>query len=104
VGFQICTLPALATSHYGGDGVSRRSSSRLGFNVPARPLAEIGAEFLFEVIAERAERATLIVTTNLPFSEWTQVFQNPRLCKALLDRIRDRAHINTQQAAPSLCY
>jgi len=35
---------------------------------------EIGAEFLFQVIAERAERASLIVTTNLPFSEWTQVF------------------------------
>jgi DNA replication protein DnaC len=43
------------------------------------------------VIAERAERAALIVTTNL--SEWTQVFPNPRLCKALLDRITDRAHI-----------
>jgi DNA replication protein DnaC len=57
------------------------------------PLAEIGAEFLFQVIAERAERASLIVTTNLPFSEWTQVFPNPRLCKALLDRITDRAHI-----------
>jgi len=57
------------------------------------PLAEIGAEFLFQVIAERAERAALIVTTNLPFSEWTQVFPNPRLCKALLDRITDRAHI-----------
>ncbi len=57
------------------------------------PLAEIGAEFLFQVIAERAERATLIVTTNLPFSEWTQVFPNPRLCKALLDRVTDRAHI-----------
>ncbi len=58
------------------------------------PLAEIGAEFLFQVIAERAKRATLIVTTNLPFSEWTQVFPNPRLCKALLDRITDRAHIH----------
>src|SRR5713226_5242014 len=57
------------------------------------PLADIGAEFLFQVIAERAERAALIVTTNLPFSEWTQVFPNPRLCKALLDRISDRAHI-----------
>jgi DNA replication protein DnaC len=57
------------------------------------PLAEIGAEFLFQVIAERAERAVVIVTTNLPFSEWTQVFPNARLCKALLDRITDRAHI-----------
>jgi DNA replication protein DnaC len=57
------------------------------------PLADIGAEFLFQVIAERAERAALIVTTNLPFSEWTTVFPNPRLCKALLDRVTDRAHI-----------
>ena len=57
------------------------------------PLADIGAEFLFQVIAERAERAALILTTNLPFSEWTTVFPNPRLCKALLDRVTDRAHI-----------
>lgn len=57
------------------------------------PLAEVGAEFLFQVISERAERAAIIVTTNLPFSEWTSVFPNPRLCKALLDRITDRAHI-----------
>jgi DNA replication protein DnaC len=60
------------------------------------PLADIGAEFLFQVIserAERAERAAIVVTANLPFSEWTTVFPNPRLCKALLDRITDRAHI-----------
>ena len=56
------------------------------------PLADVGAEFLFQVISDRAERAALIVTTNLPFSEWTTVFPNPRLCKALLDRITDRAH------------
>jgi DNA replication protein DnaC len=57
------------------------------------PLAEIGAEFLFQVIAERAEKAAVIVTTNLPFSEWTQVIPNTRLCKALIDRITDRANI-----------
>ena len=57
------------------------------------PLADVGAEFLFQVISDRAEKAALIVTTNLPFSEWTTVFPNPRLCKALLDRITDRAHI-----------
>jgi DNA replication protein DnaC len=57
------------------------------------PLADMGAKFLFQVMAERTERAALIVTTNLPFAEWTQVFPNPRLCKALLDRITDRAHI-----------
>jgi DNA replication protein DnaC len=57
------------------------------------PLAEVGAEFLFQVIAERAEQATVILATNLPFSEWTQVIPNARLCKALLDRLTDRAHI-----------
>ena len=57
------------------------------------PLAEVGAEFLFQVIAERAEKAAVIVTTNLPFSEWTQVIPNARLCKALIDRITDRASI-----------
>lgn len=57
------------------------------------PLAEVGAELLFQVIAERAEKTAVIVTTNLPFSEWTQVFPQARLCKALLDRITDRAHI-----------
>ena len=56
-------------------------------------LAEVGAELLFQVIADRAERTALIITTNLPFSEWTQVFPNARLCKALLDRTTDRAHI-----------
>jgi len=57
------------------------------------PMAELGAEFLFQVIAERAEKAAVILTTNLPFSEWTQVIPNARLCKALLDLITDRAHI-----------
>jgi len=57
------------------------------------PLADLGAEFLFEVIADRAEKAAVIMTTNLPFSEWTQVIPNARLCKALLDRVTDQAHI-----------
>lgn len=57
------------------------------------PLAELGAELLFQVITERAEKASVIITTNLPFSEWTKVFTNARLCKALLDRLTDRAHI-----------
>ncbi len=56
-------------------------------------LAEVGAELLFQLIAERAEKAAVIATTNLPFSEWTTVFPNARLCKALLDRLTDRAHI-----------
>lgn len=57
------------------------------------PMADLGAAFLFQVVAERAEKAAVILTTNLPFSEWTQVIPNARLCKALLDRVTDRAHI-----------
>jgi DNA replication protein DnaC len=57
------------------------------------PLAEVGAELLFQVIADRAEKAAVIITTNLPFSEWPQVFPNARLCRAMLDRLTDRAHI-----------
>jgi DNA replication protein DnaC len=57
------------------------------------PMADVGAEFLFQVVAERAEKATVFLTTNLPFSEWTQVIPNLPLYKALLDRITDRAHI-----------
>jgi DNA replication protein DnaC len=57
------------------------------------PLADLGAEFLFQVIAERAEKAAVIMTTHLPSSEWTQVIPNARLGKALLDRVTDQAHI-----------
>jgi DNA replication protein DnaC len=57
------------------------------------PLEATGAELLFQVITERAEKLALMRTTNLPFSEWSTVFPNARLCKALLDRVTDRAHI-----------
>lgn len=57
------------------------------------PLEETGAELLFQVITERAEKAAILITANLPFSEWSTVFPNARLCKALLDRVTDRAHI-----------
>lgn len=56
-------------------------------------MPEAAAECLFQVIAGRAEAAAVIVTTNLPFSEWTTMFPNARLCKAMLDRLTDQAHI-----------
>jgi hypothetical protein len=56
-------------------------------------LAEAGAEMLFQVISGRAEKAAVIITTNLPFSEWTTVFPNAWLCKAMVDPLTDRAHI-----------
>lgn len=54
---------------------------------------DAAAELLFQVIARRAERAAVIITTNLPFSEWTTMIPNARLCKAMVDRLTDRAHI-----------
>jgi DNA replication protein DnaC len=56
-------------------------------------LPEGAAELVFQVISERNERASLIATTNLPFGEWTKVFPDPRLAKAVVDRLTHRAHI-----------
>jgi DNA replication protein DnaC len=56
-------------------------------------MPESAAELLFQVVAGRAERAGVIVTTNLPFSEWTTMIPNARLCKAMVDRLTDQAHI-----------
>jgi DNA replication protein DnaC len=56
-------------------------------------LPEGAAELVFQVISERNERGSLIVTTNLPFGEWTKVFPDPRLAKAVVDRLTHRAHI-----------
>jgi len=56
-------------------------------------LPEGAAELVFQVISERNERASLIVTTNLPFGEWTKVFPDPRLAKTVVDRLTHRAHI-----------
>jgi len=57
------------------------------------PLSRSDAELLFRVFAERQERRTIVLTTNLPFGEWTSVFRDPRLCKAVVDRLTFRAHI-----------
>jgi len=55
--------------------------------------SETGAELLFQVLAERNEAASIIVTTNLPFGEWTRIFTDARLCKAVVDRLTFGAHI-----------
>ncbi|MGA8172970.1 MAG: IS21-like element helper ATPase IstB [Candidatus Binatus sp.] len=57
------------------------------------PLSQTGAELLFEVFSQRHERGSTIVTSNLPFDEWTSVFGNQRLTGALLDRLTHHVHI-----------
>lgn len=57
------------------------------------PLAPAEAELLFQVLDERSETGSIILTTNLPFSEWTQMFPERRLCKAVVDRLTFNAHI-----------
>jgi DNA replication protein DnaC len=57
------------------------------------PLSTTGAELLFEVVSQRYERGAVIVTSNLPFDEWTSVFGAERLTGALLDRLTHHVHI-----------
>ena len=53
----------------------------------------VGAELLFQVFAERYEHKSVLVTSNLPFGDWVQVFQGERMTAALLDRLTHRCHI-----------
>ena len=57
------------------------------------PLSKTGAELLFEIIPQRYERGSIIITSNLPFDEWTEVFGAERLTGAILDRLTHHVHI-----------
>jgi DNA replication protein DnaC len=57
------------------------------------PLSRTGAELLFDVFSQRHERGSTIVTSNLPFDEWTSVLGSERLTGALLDRLTHHVHI-----------
>ena len=57
------------------------------------PFSKLGAELLFEVVSRAYERLSLIVTTNLPFEQWTEVCGSERLTGAMLDRLTHRVHI-----------
>ena len=57
------------------------------------PLSRTGAELLFEMLSQRYERGSTMVTSNLPFQEWTEVLGSERLTGALLDRLTHHVHI-----------
>jgi len=57
------------------------------------PFSKEGAELIFQVFAERNERKSVIITTNLGFGDWTQVFGDANLTAALLDRVTHKAHV-----------
>ena len=57
------------------------------------PLSKTGAELLFELVSQRYERSSTLITSNLPFEEWTGTFGSERLTGALLDRLTHHASI-----------
>ena len=57
------------------------------------PLSKTGAELLFELISQRYERGSTLITSNLPFDEWTETFGSERLTGALLDRLTHHVSI-----------
>ena len=63
------------------------------------PFDRVGGELLFNLLSERHERRSTIVTTNLAFSEWTKIFGDEKLTTALLDRLGHRSHILTTKGA-----
>ena len=75
----------------------QRQLSRLGLLIIDElgfvPLSPTGAELLFEISSQRYERGSTLVTTDLPFDEWTEVFGSERLTGALLDRLTHHVHI-----------
>ena len=57
------------------------------------PFSKEGSELLFQVLADRHERGSVMITTNLGFADWTQIFGDPVMTAALLDRLTHKAHI-----------
>ncbi len=63
------------------------------------PFDRTGAELLFNALVDRYQRRATVITTNLPFSDWGQVFGDDRMTAALLDRLAENAHVLTTTGA-----
>jgi len=57
------------------------------------PFSKEGAQLIFQILAERHERKSVIITTNMGFGDWTQIFGDPSMTAALLDRVTHKAHV-----------
>jgi len=57
------------------------------------PFSKEGAQLIFQILAERHERRPVMITTNMGFGDWTQIFGDPSMTAALLDRITHKAHV-----------
>ncbi|MBC8438636.1 MAG: ATP-binding protein [Deltaproteobacteria bacterium] len=57
------------------------------------PFSTEGAQLIFQILAERHERKPVMITTNMGFGDWTQIFGDPSMTAALLDRITHKAHV-----------
>ena len=62
------------------------------------PLSKTGAELLFELVSQRYEWVAVLITTNLPFDEWTETFGPEHLTEALPDRLTHHVHPRNERA------
>ena len=103
-GMRVRFVTAAALVHELIEAVDERRLQRLQKQLAAQdlliidelgfvPLSKTGAELLFEVISQRYERGSIIITSNLPFEEWTETFGTERLTGAILDRLTHHVHI-----------
>ncbi|MEM9591475.1 MAG: IS21-like element helper ATPase IstB [Pseudomonadota bacterium] len=103
-GMRVRFVKAAALVHEMIEAIDERRLQRLQKQLAAQdllivdelgfvPLSKTGAELLFEVISQRYERGSIIITSNLPFDEWTEVFGTERLTGAILDRLTHHVHI-----------
>ena len=103
-GLKICFTIAAALVHELIEAADARRLQRLHKQLASQdlliidelgfvPLSKTGAELLFESISQSYERGSIIITSNLPFDAWTEVFGSERLTGAILDRLTHHVHI-----------